>query len=257
MKSTARVRFTGNRGVSIVLKGAEKDRSLVRECIAAVSHLSAAGNKGLHVEVESEIPPSKGMKSSSSVSLAVIGALLEAFGAKVAVRQLLRYSAAASIRAGVSVTGAFDDAAACHLGGLVFADNRRMVIEKRMRVSSRYSAVFVIPERKIRKKNLPMPGIRGKRRDMLSLYTLAGHSLYREAAAANTLLLCRLLGIDPSPMFVSLLAGASLSGLSGTGPAFFAIVGKDRAEKVASALENHGRTVICGLRGVSENGIDF
>ena len=213
--------------------------------------------KGLYVEVEWEIPPSRGMKSSSSVSLAVIGALLDAFGSHVTTQQLLRYSAIASMRAGVSVTGAFDDAAACHLGGLIFADNRRMTIVRRKLVNSRYSAVFVIPERKIRKNSLPLPGLRRRRTDMIALYGLALRSMYREATMSNTLLLCNLLGINPAPLFISMLAGASVSGLSGTGPAFFAIVEKGRAGSVARVLKGYGRTVVCGLRGVSEHGIIF
>lgn len=257
MKSTAGVSLSRDRKTSIVLRGDEKDQSLVKQCIAAVRHLNTTGMDGVHVEVESEIPPSRGMKSSSSVSLAVTGALLDAYHVRLPVRQLLRYSATASMRAGVSVTGAFDDAAACHLGGLIFADNRLMKIVRKKSVSNRYSVVFVIPDRKIRKNRLPVAELRSKSAEMLMLYRLALRSMYREAAAANTLLLCRLLGIDPAPMLDSLLEGAVLSGLSGTGPAFFAVTAKGRASMVARALGNHGRTVICGLRGVSENGVDF
>ncbi len=257
MKSIARVQISRGGGTSVVLKGDEKDTSLVKQCIATVRHHNRTGMKGLYVEVESEIPPSRGMKSSSSVSLAVIGALLDAFGSHVTTQQLLRYSAIASMRAGVSVTGAFDDAAACHLGGLIFADNRRMTIVRRKLVNSRYSAVFVIPERKIRKNSLPLPGLRRRRTDMIALYGLALRSMYREATMSNTLLLCNLLGINPAPLFISMLAGASVSGLSGTGPAFFAIVEKGRAGSVARVLKGYGRTVVCGLRGVSEHGIIF
>ena len=257
MKSTAHVRLTEGGRTSVLLKSGEKDTSLVRQCIEIVRHLNSTGMKGLDVEVESEIPASRGMKSSSSVSLAVIGALLDAFGVRLADRQLLRYSAKASMLAGVSVTGAFDDAAACHLGGLIFADNRRMVIERRRRVSSRYSTVFFVPERKIRKSGLPLAELRKRRKDMLSLYGIAKRSMFREAAASNTLLLCRLLGIDPAPMFSALLSGASIAGLSGTGPAFFAVAEKDCMRSVESALRQHGRTAVCGLRGVSENGIAF
>jgi shikimate kinase len=92
---------------------------------------------------------------------------------------------------------------------------------------------------------------------MESFYGIAKLSLYREAALANSLLLCRVLSIDPAPIFSSLAEGAAIAGLTGTGPAIFALSDRNELSGVVNALKDYGKTVICGNRGVSPDGIVF
>ncbi|MDO5846189.1 MAG: hypothetical protein Q4Q04_04610, partial [Methanocorpusculum sp.] len=52
--------------------------------------------------------------------------------------------AKASIAAKISITGAYDDAAACLLGGLVFTDNKNMRLLRRTAMPEEY-AVVILP----------------------------------------------------------------------------------------------------------------
>jgi len=258
LRSKAKVRIEGGRESSIELKNSVPgDGRLVNECIRAVEPFNKTGKGGLYIEVESEIPPSKGMKSSSSVSLAVISALLRAYGTVLPESRLLQLSAIASLNAGVSLTGAYDDAAACHYGGIIFADNKKMTVEREMKMGKEYSVVYSIPERSTEKKALPFGELKKNTAAMESFYRIAKLSLYREAALANSLLLCRVLSIDPAPIFSSLAEGAAIAGLTGTGPAIFALSDRNELSGVVNALKDHGKTVICGNRGVSPDGIVF
>jgi shikimate kinase len=258
LRSTAKVRVEEGRENSIELKdGIPGAMTLVNECVRVAEPFNKAGSSGLYIEVESEIPPSKGMKSSSSVSLAVISALLRAYGAELPDTELLRLSATASLNAGVSLTGAFDDAAACHCGGIIFADNRKMAIEREMKMGKEYSVVYSVPEKSILKMELPSSELKENISAMKSFYGIAKLSLYREAALANSLLLSRLLHIDPSPIFASLAEGAVIAGITGTGPAIYALSGKRELPSVVGALKNYGKTVLCRNRGVSADGVVF
>ncbi len=257
LKTTARLRRVGGRGTEISVSGPEQvDDRLVRECINYARRRGLLSGP-LDVEVKSEIPPSRGMKSSSSVSLALMGAALRVSGRRFTDSMLLRMSAEASIRAGVSVTGAYDDAAACHYGGIVFASNRGMRVLRRMSIRHGYSVVFCIPERRITKGSLPVGEISKHAPEMKSIYRTALKGRFREASMANTMLLCSLLDIDPAPATAAYGAGAAVAGLTGTGPAFFALTRSADTERIASLLARYGRAVITEPTGVSSSGFAF
>lgn len=63
-----------------------------------------------HWSVRSEIPPRQGLKSSAAVSIAGLRALADATGIDVATSNLVELAGAAQLAAGVSMTGAYDDA---------------------------------------------------------------------------------------------------------------------------------------------------
>src|SRR2546427_8441707 len=87
--------------------------------------LGRRGTKaGLEVSIDSEIPISRGLKSSSAVANAVILAGATALGLKIDPMDVVKMSVDAAFDAGVTITGAFDDACASHLGGICVTDNR-------------------------------------------------------------------------------------------------------------------------------------
>ena len=64
----------------------------------------------VHWAVRSSIPPRQGLKSSAAVSIAGLRALADATGTEVATSALVELAGAAQLAAGVSITGAYDDA---------------------------------------------------------------------------------------------------------------------------------------------------
>ncbi len=257
LRTKATLRKGDGEGTTVEVSGPEKvDDRLVLEC---VRYARGAGllDGHVHVSVESQIPPSRGMKSSSSVSLAVLGAAMQSSGRKFTDGTLLRMSAEASIRAGVSVTGAYDDAAACHYGGIVFTSNRSMRIMKRLQIRGGYKTVFCIPRRRISKPSLPIAELSKHSAEMKAMYDAARKGMLSEACMSNTMLLCSLLDIDPSPAAEAARAGAVMSGLTGTGPAFFAVAGGDDVNEIVSVMGRYGSTIVAEPRGVSRNGHAF
>ncbi len=257
LKTRAKVSMTDDGGNALEIDAGEgMDHRLVRECVRQ-ARLNGMANGSLSVSIETQIPPAKGMKSSSSVSLAVIGAIASCSGREMSSTELLHMSARASVGAGVSITGAFDDAAACHYGGIVFASNRGMRVLRRLELKDGYGVHFCIPGRSISKESLPMDEIRRHSAEMKGMYRKALSGKFRDACMSNTLLLCSLLDIDPAPALDAAGSGALLSGLTGTGPAFFALADRERSEEVVSALSPYGRIITTVPRGVSSDGIAF
>lgn len=127
-------------------------------------------------------------------------------------------------------------------------------MERRLSFRRKYRVVYSIPERAIVKGKLPLPELRKWREGMLQAYRMAVLSLYREAALSNSLILSRILSIDPSPLLSSLIEGAAVAGITGTGPALFALCTGREMPGVLRSLSGYGRTVVCRARGVSSNG---
>jgi shikimate kinase len=230
----------------------KSDTRLVDECVKYAQKRGWVKHP-LSIHVHSDIPPSRGMKSSSSVSLALLRCLARAGGVKLEDRELLRLSSILSVKAGVSITGAYDDALACHYGGIVFADNlkRRLLAMKKFRKS--YTVLFSVPDRRIEKRHLSPHDLRSIGDEMRLVFRAAFAGRFREACTANTLLLCSVLDIEPEPALNAIAQGALLAGLSGTGPAFFALCDSKSVKRVKRSLSSYGSVVETKTRGVGDN----
>ncbi|MEM3852032.1 MAG: shikimate kinase [Methanomassiliicoccales archaeon] len=207
---------------------------------------------GVYAHVETEIPPSRGMKSSSSVSLALLSALAKMGNITMESASLPMLSAEISRKAGVSVTGAFDDAYACYAGGMIFAENTRMRLLERRHFGNGMKVLFAVPQRRIEKKELPLQDMAEIEHELKLAFRLALDGMYREASLCNTMLISRYLDIDVSPVIGVLEAGASLGGISGTGPALYAVCREESVPAVEKALSDTGRIIKCEVRNDDE-----
>lgn len=188
----------------------------------------AAGAEGpLEIHVESPIPPKRGLKSSSAVGVAIASAVLDAADKRVSPLRLLSMVAAAGIKSRTSLTGALDDAGACLLGGVVFADNLKRRIVKRDRLPHDLVALVRTPRRTLATGNLRRASFRRIADTIEEAWRLALRGEYREAMLINTLAYAPLLGQRPRFTLQALAAGAWAAGLSGKGPAEIALVHRD------------------------------
>jgi len=132
---------------AVKLKPSEEIRVIVngteRKSIVAQRILLSMGIMA-EVFVESEIPSGSGLGSSSAFVNALICAVKKMRGEELNAFDILRSNARFSIEAGISYTGAFDDASASLLGKFVVSDNRKMRLI-RIDDFEGYSAVL-IPE---------------------------------------------------------------------------------------------------------------
>ena len=103
---------------------------------------------GVKIIINSDIPIGQGLKSSSSISNAVTLATLEALKKKMDDLSVIKLGVNSSLKSGVSITGAFDDACACFYGGLIVTDNYSQTILKQASFEN-LQVIIHVPNEKI------------------------------------------------------------------------------------------------------------
>ena len=186
-----------------------------------------SGMNGAIIKTTSNIPISKGLKSSSSATNAILSATSEALGVSVDPLDIGRIGATVAIKAGVSLTGAFDDACACMFGGLVFTDNLKRELLLRRPMPDGFTAIIHIPSYQVRKTAFPKERMRAMSNLVSTAYQAAIDGDVFSAMYANGKCTCEALGITPEIAERALSCGAAAAGLSGTGPATGILVWKD------------------------------
>lgn len=215
----------------------DEDDLLARLCIRSVLDRHAP-NQGLGAKVttSSEIPVSRGLKSSSAAANAVIMATLQALDVEMDTVEAVRLGTRCAIEAGVSVTGAFDDACASMLGGLVVTDNHCDQIIKRMAMPEDLRVIIHVPHSQIRKSGLPLERMRLLSPIIDIAYQKVLVGKWPEAMIINSLAYSAALSLDPRMTVDAMQQGAVAAGLSGTGPATAILVKERRVKAVVEAL---------------------
>jgi shikimate kinase len=192
-----------------------------------------------HAEVRttSQIPVSRGLKSSSAAANAVVFATLDALGEKMDALDAVRIGTKAAIEAGVSVTGAFDDACACALGGLVLTDNRSEKVLHRVRMPDYIRALVHVPEFQVRKSTLPRDRIAAVKGLVDLAFQEAQEGDLFRAMTLNGMCYSAALGLDEEIAIKALMNGALAAGLTGTGPATVMLVVEDKVREFIRAME--------------------
>ncbi|HEY7588936.1 MAG TPA: shikimate kinase [Thermoplasmata archaeon] len=226
----------GGRGVVVGVPPGV-DPALAEGCARRV--LDRSGREaGLDVTVDSEIPISRGLKSSSAVANAVVLASARALGQELAPLEVINTGVEAAIGAGVTITGAFDDACASFFGGVVLTDNKARKIVKVDCFPAGLMAVVRIPRRTITKASLAgkdFTSVCGKVEDA---YRLALRGDYFRALELNSAAYAPLFGIDETPAVRARAAGAVAAGVSGTGPAIIALAKSVHVNAIVRALDD-------------------
>jgi shikimate kinase len=217
------------------------DTSLIAECARLVVERFAP-NVGVHVTTKSEIPIASGLKSSSAAANATVLGLVEALGIEIAPLEIVKLGVLAARRAGVTITGAFDDACASFFGGLVLTDNEHDVLLKRVELNA--DVLVHVPREKAysSKANVARAKLLAPWVDMA--YQLASEGAYEKAMILNGLLYCSAFGFSPEPVISALAAGARAATLSGTGPAYIALVDRSSSPAVKKEWERFEGLII-------------
>ncbi|MEM2094498.1 MAG: shikimate kinase [Candidatus Bathyarchaeia archaeon] len=234
----ARVRLTSKPYVikGRILSEPSESTSLIEKSVLNVLRYFGAETRfGADVETDSNIPIARGLKSSSTAANAIVLATAAALGRPLSDDEAINLGVDAAIAARTTVTGAFDDASASFLGGVVMTDNAERKILQRFTVKEDVEVLFFIPNQKaytyfsdVARMKTIAPQIRVAFREALS-------GNYWVALTLNGLLYSAALGYDPRPAIDALQAGAIASGLSGKGPAITAVVPSSRVNEVRHA----------------------
>ncbi|MEA1999926.1 MAG: shikimate kinase, partial [Euryarchaeota archaeon] len=136
------------RGIGGEIEEKSGDTRLVERCVELVLRKFDLPLRG-YVKTRSEVPMGSGLKSSSAAANAAVVATLDALGeeskAEISALDAIRIGVKAALDVGVSITGAFDDACASLLGGIVITDNKKMELVKRVEKES--EVLILVPRR--------------------------------------------------------------------------------------------------------------
>jgi len=201
--------------------------------------------------ITTDLPGGMGMKSSSSVANALILALADAYNLTMSHMDVLSINTSASIRAGVSYTGALDDAAACLLGGVTVTDNRLGLILRRYSAKPE-KAIFLIP------RGLHRPDVTKKlssdmRCSLVTAHRLALIGRYHEALNINGAVYAYAYGYPNQPTLEAWRLGASAAGITGNGPAYAALAENGVLEELTKKWSAHGKLIITETRNSEED----
>jgi shikimate kinase len=248
LSTRASVELDGSGVIKAKIKGAAGEDTCLM--LAAVKNVFSyfGVDYGARVETESNIPIARGLKSSSTAANAVVLAATEAvLREDPKLRRpddgkLISLGVDAAMEAGVTITGAFDDAAASFFGGYVVTDNNKRKILRLGRMKP-YSVVLFVPPEKSYTAKVNVARTKLLEKEISAAWDLSLDGDILSAMTLNGILYSAVLGHDPAVALSALEAGAVAAGLCGKGPAVAALV-DGNPRKVASAWKKFPGGVI-------------
>jgi len=243
LETVAAVELTGEPGRFEVSIEDEPDEeaALARHCVEMVlERFGLAGQYGAKISTRSQIPISRGLKSSSAAANAVVLATFKALKEEAKDMEVIGLGIDASFRAGVTITGAFDDACATFFGNVVVTDNVERKILAQYQIDREYDVVIHVPARKIRKREVDVARLRGIRTMAELAVRLTLEKDFSSGMLVNGLAYSAAMGLSSQVALKALEAGAASAGVSGTGPATVVLVPPERTDAVVAAIEGCG-----------------
>ena len=203
---------------------------------------------GLEINTTSTLPMASGLSSSSASSNAIVSLTSNIISEEFNLNplndlEIINLAIDASIEAGVTITGSFDDATASYFGGVVVTDNtnRKFIIKEKMK---NYDILVYMPnfysksgESNVNRMKLLAPLVE-------TAFGLAKNKDYLKALNLNGLIYASALGFDSTIAIDALESGAIASGLSGTGSSFIAICDENTIDDIKDVWENREGRVI-------------
>ena len=223
--------------------GEETDDNLAKICVRrTLERIGRNPNIGYLLTIKSEIPPSRGLKSSSSVCNAVIAAVLDAYSVEMDEMEMVKLGVECAKEAKVTVTGSFDDACGCQFGGLIFTNNYENKVLSRGPIGD-YDVIICTPE--YTKRKVPKEEYRAVASEMEEIQSIAKEDPLK-ALTLNGRLIARVTGEGTELIDRALELGAVAAGISGTGPAVAVVCGKGKGKSISEKLPC--RTIVTETR---------
>lgn len=247
LKTSAKVKLTNEPNVfKVTIEGDEsEDQSLAICCVKEVlKKFGKESDSGAEIYTSSDIPISKGLKSSSAAANAIVLAAHNALGEEYSDMDVINLGIDAALTTKVSITGAFDDACAAYFGNVVVTDNIKREILKQYSIRERCEVIIHVPEEKIRKTEVDVDKLVGIKGAIKIAHDLALNNNYLEALRINGLTYGTAMGLNTEIATRALEAGAITAGISGTGPATVILVEPNKKDDIISALGEKEK-IIC------------
>lgn len=226
------------------------DTELMELCVEKVFNHYAIDKDdfGISLKTKSTLPMASGLSSSSASSNAIVKVVSEIIAEEFDLKplddlEIINMAIDASLDAGVTITGSFDDATASYFGGVVVTDNakRQFIIKEKM---DNHDILIYMPNFHSKSGDSDVGRMKVMAPLVETAYEFACKKDYFKAINLNGLIYSSALGFDTSIAIDAIKAGALASGLSGTGSAFFAIVDEDSKNDVKDSWRDYEGRVI-------------
>jgi shikimate kinase len=230
LKVTAEVSLENGQGIKF---HRTKDDKLLRNIVYKTIPAEIIANNMISIKIESEIPLGFGLKSSSAVSNAVALACSRLIDSNMDDYTVLDIAVSASLDAKVTVTGAYDDAAACYFGGFVLTDNYARNLIRREKAPDNLYAIILLPQSTSR-GNINKLSIMSD--FFINAFNLAEAGEYWKAMKLNGVLASAALSVNYEPVLAALESHALGASVSGNGPAVAAVAYENRIDDIKSVF---------------------
>ena len=226
------------------------DNTLMELCAQKVFNFYGIDEKdfGIDLKTKSRLPMASGLSSSSASSNAIVkvvsSIISEVFDLKpLEDLEVINMAIDASLEAGVTITGSFDDATASYFGGVVVTDNknRKFIIKEDM---DEYPVLVYMPNYYSKSGDSDPDRMKLLAPLVETAFDFACNRDYLKALNLNGLIYSATLGFDSTIAIDALEAGALASGLSGTGSSFVAVASQDSIDDIKSAWDKYEGNVI-------------
>ena len=217
------------------------NEKLIRNIVYNTIPEEILAENSVYISVESEIPMGFGLKSSSAVSDAVALACSKLVKEDIEDYVVLDRAVLASLDAGVTITGAYDDSSACYFGGFVVTNNRTHEIIHHQEAPHSLSAIIFIPKA-TRRGNMSKVDTMSNLFGEAFKFATAGE--YWKAMNLNGMLLSTSLSAEYEPVLKAIQGGALAASISGNGPAIAAVSNEENIEDIRAAFVKFNGSVI-------------
>jgi shikimate kinase len=206
---------------SVHANGKKLPPSKARLAVESAKQVTKRG--AYRIDVQSDIPPERGLKSSSAVAVAIVRACLNDQSLRWSNPRVLKAAAQAGLRSKTSLTGAYDDAAACLLGGVVLTDNKKFRLLGQANLPQGLQALVRIPKERLPTRSLQGSDFSSIRSLVKEAWRAAAAKKFDQAIVLNSAAYAGYFGHTTRFTFEALREGAWAAGLSGKGPAEVAL----------------------------------
>lgn len=236
----------GGPSLNIIIENdPDEDTLLARLCVLRTLEKLQSSETTGELRIQSQIPISRGLKSSSAAANAIITAVSRSHNIELDPMEVVRLGVRCALEAGVSVTGAFDDACGSMFGGLVMTDNRSNEVLMTQDLKP-MDVILYVPTLKITKKDERLKLLREVCEQMQTIIALVEKDPFT-AMNKNGELISSILGLDNRTADKALKKGALAAGMSGTGPAV-AILAKSGEGKALMEAMNMDDLILTRTR---------
>jgi shikimate kinase len=247
LKTEAKVELTNDPAIfKVTIQGEETENTKMAEwCVKeALRKFGKESEHGAKITTTSDIPISRGLKSSSAAANAIVLAAYNAMGENFNDLEVINLGIDAALKAKVTLTGAFDDATATYFGNVVVTDNVNHKILVQYPIDEDYEVLIYVPAEKIRKFEVNTEKLHGIKDSIRLAHELALNGNYLEALQINGMAYGTAMGLDTSVAQKALDAGAVTAGISGTGPATVILVTPDTKGSILNVIGDRDK-IIC------------